>query len=1637
MPTVDEILAMPREPNTADSRAPQTRSVAEILAMPREAPAAPPGSEMLDPARQARMAAAWEKSKAERSDPGFFDQALGTVTRMPGVFGEAFIGGARNVVQYPAQVVGGLVHGAEATRQGIAKVATGAGLADQQARLAAKADELIGPPPDAIAGLLRGAAEYAPPALLAGPVMGPLAQVGTPQIIQHALLGAFSGYVTSGGEAGDALKDATMFAVFPYAIKAAIAAGNLTAAGVEKVIRASGGNGRGISGAVRRLWDRITGRAKARGMKPLEMMTPEEAASAIDDIMGMKANLPSLDVPDVAPQSPGPGPDTMTAEALGKQAFGGLERKATGPIGDYPERKLPPTRAMRKSDVLDIPESNLPVPQRQGMEQGKRLPPAMGGKEQTQQWLREKQRWLQDRGLAKGGKQGKVSDTDYIKLRRSVETGQQPVTPAPMEPSSPQEVAPASPAPPQRAPEATETAPAATPAPPKVAEAQPPPPRPATATPEVTAGTPWGAKGVPKGSKQPSPESVALADKYAEKMKIPRDELLAGTSKRAKLAWRDIRAAEKGNVPRGTPPSQAPAPAGQPTLAEVLDNIRENPMSLEEANALLAPFGRSLGDIKNPLPPKAAKRMQDLADASNARYGEMKAKAAHHEPLTIEEATGFATGVPEGYVKHGDSYVYAPAPAGEAAPAPTAGEGAKFSIRTRGEIDNITVALPGRNAVEVGSLGSKDFPDAHLTPVMEAKAVEAAKRYWAYKDRYAAVQAEMMKKHPKRQLLGSTAYEYDALREYLGDKADPLTDYIYVVNQRGKVIDAKPVPRQSAPASPAATQRGTELRHAGVNPMDIPGVRPLVQEVAYGPRDMLKSLEAQGDDAARQLGKQMATREATGAGIERGTYLAADEAIRKAHGISSHNWQYLTAFMEPGTFAGTLPDNVKNNPTLMASLRAAAAEVKTKIKDPLVSRGIAAGIKDRNPRTGVMEPLSRHIRPEHAHHVWKQGLADEALAGKGKLLDEAVAHLVRTRQYPDAASARKALADAAGAMTGQAPEWMELSHPDSATSPVTQGRISYGGFKRRQFELPASVLETDWRVIRKAEAEGMAKAISGTEAYGQNFEKAIPLLQQIEARHGAEVAKRIYEGLRLDVGIGREGIAPRTQMVVGAGARFISTLVATAKVPFIAKNFLIGEVNTLVGAGARATLRAHADSLMAWLRREGPGPAQLSGARSAGDIHISKLFGSTKLGELMKKTVGRGYSETEAALRGPAARAAAHRFEKELGTYVNPSAGAWAKRRAAMWLRDVGEQFTEHLSEWEKLAKAHGGTRGVVEYARLKAGAKELADYLYYHGAANLQAVTTPRTMPLLTSAKAAQPFMPFFKMRIAGTRNIIVNAIRPFVKDGNPGPLLRLAAGGVLAGEAYWGARYLLFGEEHPAKDASLARRLVEDFGAAEAAGMLSDALDPNGLSLESFEPVVLRATQDVGRSLWEVSHGRTTVGEAVQDFAGRYVGIYSEAMKVYDRLAAPTKVEARQVRQQIMNIARRNPDVIVPDAPDDPVAGPQSHPARLVRETFWIQDEAKFTKEVERTVKTVVDTLCAPVQQGGMGKSKGEVVATIRAWLRAERPLPGQGLAKRFREVVFDHFSESDKKRYVRVMTEYAQRVKRFWVAARSGLR
>lgn len=103
-----------------------------------------------------------------------------------------------------------------------------------------------------------------------------------------------------------------------------------------------------------------------------------------------------------------------------------------------------------------------------------------------------------------------------------------------------------------------------------------------------------------------------------------------------------------------TPPTQPPAGTFDET--QIRQNIKERGYATSEE----ADYLRSIGvmrDIQSPLTPKQQAQMMSSAKAGNDSYRAMLAKAEQGLPLTIKEAEGFSTGVPEGYVKQGDMYI--------------------------------------------------------------------------------------------------------------------------------------------------------------------------------------------------------------------------------------------------------------------------------------------------------------------------------------------------------------------------------------------------------------------------------------------------------------------------------------------------------------------------------------------------------------------------------------------------------------------------------------------------------------------------------------------------------------------------------------------------------------------------------------------------------------------------------------------------------------------------------------------------------------------------------------------------------------------------------------------------------------------
>lgn len=99
--------------------------------------------------------------------------------------------------------------------------------------------------------------------------------------------------------------------------------------------------------------------------------------------------------------------------------------------------------------------------------------------------------------------------------------------------------------------------------------------------------------------------------------------------------------------------------AGKVDLAQesndILQNIKERGYATAEEAKILRDQGL-LRDIQDPLNKKQRKQVDEAVKKSNGGYRAVLDKANAGLPLTIKEAEGYSTGVPDGYIKVGDMY---------------------------------------------------------------------------------------------------------------------------------------------------------------------------------------------------------------------------------------------------------------------------------------------------------------------------------------------------------------------------------------------------------------------------------------------------------------------------------------------------------------------------------------------------------------------------------------------------------------------------------------------------------------------------------------------------------------------------------------------------------------------------------------------------------------------------------------------------------------------------------------------------------------------------------------------------------------------------------------------------------------------
>ena len=752
--------------------------------------------------------------------------------------------------------------------------------------------------------------------------------------------------------------------------------------------------------------------------------------------------------------------------------------------------------------------------------------------------------------------------------------------------------------------------------------------------------------------------------------------------------------------------------------------------------------------------------------------------------------------------------------------------------------------------------------------------------------------------------------------------------------------------------------------------------------------------------------------------------------IRTENKLKHSEFEFIGSTNDPAKFASLAPAALLKDPRMVKAGQQMAKlnrEFKTMAEEAGVMVRTQVPTVDGGMRTKWV-PLSEVNIEQYWRHSWGKEFQKQIKAGSGKIYEEALTHLVATKQAKTPEEAKTMLAKASLHQTGTAPSWADmeemLSEVRNPGGPQVKPKVHWGGFEERRLDLPPSAYAYKWSEVGPDMARGYSRMIAGVETYGQSFEKMLPALEKVYIKQGPEAARRAYTAMMRQLGMDPAGpMSAAGRLAVGLSQKVGWSIMSSPNVAFL-KNTTIGLPQIFAATGLRSTLAGGVQTAKQIVKSLGDRiagrPRDWTRAQSSGAIEAGLSIVEQSFGKRLARWASPWYRGTETLLRTWSVESGLHRMDRALRQVAGstPETARWGfrdKNQKAAW-RFLTETMNLDRAEIATLQKLQAGGMHYRDMATLQGAGAKILNKAGYWASANIQGVTTPRSLPLFMTTEAGKAGSLFYRMIYAGTVNNIRNIFMPMAQ-GDVLPAVRYIAGTVLAGEALMGLNYLLFGKEHPSKDAKLMTRLWDDSMKAESLGPLSGILTSSGRGISGAGGIVaLDSAVEVAKTLYAMAGRKEFVGQGVHDIASRSMGLYRDVVNIIEANRSPEYVHAKAAKAQVRNIAVR--EGLMSAVPKDYEKTTISPYTRMVRAAFWSDDKKSWQAAFKSTMVHIMDN---------ENETVTEARVRIAQAIATEAPFPRE-LPLKDRLAILGKLDDAGRTRMLKAQADFETRKKLF---------
>ena len=537
------------------------------------------------------------------------------------------------------------------------------------------------------------------------------------------------------------------------------------------------------------------------------------------------------------------------------------------------------------------------------------------------------------------------------------------------------------------------------------------------------------------------------------------------------------------------------------------------------------------------------------------------------------------------------------------------------------------------------------------------------------------------------------------------------------------------------------------------------------------------------------------------------------------------------------------------------------------------------------------------------------------------------------------------------------------------------------------------VYETDYNILMKRYADGIAHSTAAAHTYGSSKVKNIiwqPLAEQLSKEMNDRTYGNFAEKVLRNQLFGET--RTRFDMAFRPMAR-ISALTGLSSPMSSFKNILLGNVQNATVFTSREMLQnmRHLLSRKNW-------KSEKEMALDSGFTHIGSydLFlarepfrGASWLRKIAENAGG--MQTTEAFNRI---------FSSSLGEFslrntVDNLAGVKnaANKRVPTYdsrrmMVDVFKFTPEEISNLIARRKRAIELNEPMEYKATEMQRARYRTQLVTQGSGDIPYV------PYWMGKQWAKPLTLFYRVAYRMTDTVATNVLKPIITDGNMVPAMKYVAGTTATGFATFQLYDWILDEQRSNQFKNMPNNMLEYFIKAEGLGLFSNAFGEYGGAIDSYTPVVVRNAKTftnmlVGMTKETLRGEPGFVVKEAEDGLTEIVAAYNFYKRGWDRVTGETQKKVRDSRRRQSQFL----DAFYPkeklDVDYDDGTTSKTAYYRGLRDTFWIDDNKRRAQSYYAALHYLTHTIMA---ENGYSdrKAKKEARNRLKRIITRMRPIP-----------------------------------------------